>query len=154
MTLLLVRHADAVDKAAWTGDDRQRPLSATGRDQSDGLVQLHRARPLDRVLSSPARRCLDTVEPIAHGRALLVEEEDALAEGAPFDRTDRLLRRLSGSDALLCTHADVLAGILTTLHARGGLSDLPTWAKASTWVMDHWPDPDWTELVPAPALDG
>lgn len=154
MNLLLVRHADAGDRAAWTGDDRQRPLSATGRGQAAGLVELHRGRHLDRILSSPARRCLDTVEPIANDRGLHVEEADALAEGAPLDRTDRLLRRLTGTDTLVCSHADVLAGILMTLHSRGVLKDLPEWKKASTWVLDAWPDPERAELLPAPPVGG
>ncbi|MFW6010105.1 MAG: pantoate--beta-alanine ligase, partial [Actinomycetota bacterium] len=49
MTLLLVRHADAGDRAAWTGDDRARPLSATGREQALAIPRaLHRARELAR----------------------------------------------------------------------------------------------------------
>lgn len=150
MTLLLVRHADAGDRAAWTGDDRQRPLSATGRRQSDALAALHRDRPLDRVLSSPARRCVDTVEPIAEERGLIIEEEDALAEGASFDLTDRLLRRVADEDVLLCSHGDILAAIVTTLRRRGALRDPPSWRKASTWVIESWPDPGRVELIPEP----
>jgi 8-oxo-dGTP diphosphatase len=147
----VVRHADAGDRAAWTGDDRARPLSATGRRQSDALLEVHRDRPRTRILTSPARRCVDTVEPIARDRGLIVEDEEALAEGTPFDVVDRLLRRCSHTDTLLCTHGDVLGAIVTTMRRQGALLGAPpSWRKAATWVLDTWPDPGRVELVPDP----
>lgn len=153
MTLLLARHGDAGDRAAWTGDDRRRPLSASGRRQAEGLLDQYRDRPLERILSSPALRCTATVEPVATARGLDVEEHDALAEGVPFDVIDRLLRQLADTDALLCSHADVIGEIVLALRRRGvHLGSDPRWPKAATWVIDTWPDANRVELLPAPYL--
>ena len=153
MTLLLVRHADAGDRAAWTGDDTARPLSATGRSQSQALVDHLAAEPVASILSSPARRCIDTVEPIAQARGLHVEVDDALAEGTPLDVADRLLRRLRSSDVLLCSHGDVLGAIITSLRRRGAISDRPRWPKGSTWILEGWPDPGRLEYLAPPEVD-
>ncbi|MEX2549775.1 MAG: phosphoglycerate mutase family protein [Nitriliruptoraceae bacterium] len=150
MTLLLVRHADAGDRAAWTGDDRQRPLSATGRRQSEALAALHADRDIDAVLSSPARRCVQTVEPIADALGLPVEEQESLAEGAPFEDVDRLLTEHADRNVLLCSHGDVMDAILTALRRRGHLPDRPTARKAASWIVEGWPDPSRTEVLDPP----
>ncbi len=150
MTLLLVRHADAGDRAAWTGDDRQRPLSATGRRQSEALAALHADRPIAAVLSSPARRCVQTVEPLAGALDLRVEEEDALAEGASFETIDRLLTDHADRDVLLCTHGDVMDAILGALRRRGHLPQRATARKAASWIVEGWPDPGRMEVLDPP----
>lgn len=151
MTLLLVRHADAGDRAAWTGDDLARPLSAKGRQQSEALASLHAERHLDVILSSPARRCIDTVAPMAEARGLPVEHAEALAEGAAFEELDRLLTRFATQHALLCSHADVIGAALTALWRRGHLPARPNPRKVATWVVEGgWPDPSRVELLAPP----
>ena len=151
MTLLLVRHADAGDRAAWTGDDLARPLSAKGRQQSQALAALHAERHLDVILSSPARRCIDTVAPLAEPRQLPVERAEALAEGAAFEELDRLLTRFAIQDALLCSHADVIGAALTALWRRGHLPERPNPRKVATWLVEGgWPDPNRVELLAPP----
>jgi len=153
MSLLMVRHADAGDRAAWTGDDRRRPLSATGRRQAEALVVQYADRDLQRILSSPALRCTATVEPVATARGLEVEEHEALAEGASFDQVDGLLRELADTDtsAVLCSHADVIGSIVTALsHREVRLGGAPSARKAATWVVDTWPDAERVELLPNP----
>jgi len=150
VTLLLVRHADAGDRAAWTGDDLLRPLSAGGRTQSEALAELLRDRPLSVILSAPAKRCVATVEPLAAALELPVEVEDALAEGTPFEELDRLLTRFGATDALLCSHADVIGAALTALWRRGYLAERPNARKVVTWVVDGWPDPARVEELDAP----
>ena len=63
--LYLVRHAHAGNKAKWNGSDVARPLSAQGHKEALGLIEQLRAHPMGRVLSSPAERCLQTVQPLA-----------------------------------------------------------------------------------------
>jgi broad specificity phosphatase PhoE len=71
--LLVVRHADAGDTRSWTGPDRLRPLSPTGRRQAEGLLIRLEDYPIDRVLSGPTLRCQQTVQPLARDRFLAVE---------------------------------------------------------------------------------
>lgn len=150
MTLLLVRHADAGDRAAWTGDDLARPLSASGRAQSQALADLLADRPLSMILSAPAKRCIATVEPLAATLDLPVEVEDALAEGISFEDLDELLTRVGDRDALLCSHADVIGAALTALWRRGHLAERPNARKVVTWVVDGWPEPTRIEELDAP----
>jgi 8-oxo-dGTP diphosphatase len=147
VTLLLVRHADAGDRAAWTGDDLARPLSATGRAQADALAEMLADRELGMILSSPAKRCIDTVAPLAAGRGLSVEEEVALTESTPFEQVDALLTRVATEDALLCSHADVIGAALTALWRRGHLPERPNARKVATWLVEGWPDPTRVELL-------
>ena len=150
MTLLLVRHTDAGDRAAWTGDDADRPLSATGREQAEALARLHRDIDLERLISSPARRCVDTLRPLAAVRGLMVETDDAMFEGTAPDVVDRLLRRLSAQYVLLCSHGDVIGATIKQLRRRGDLADRPEWPKGSTWVFDDWPSPARIDYLPPP----
>ena len=62
MALLLVRHAKAGNRFDWDGEDVDRPLSTAGRRQAAGLVDELAPYSVKRVLSSPFRRCVETVE--------------------------------------------------------------------------------------------
>ena len=74
----LVRHAHAGNKKQWQGPDSARPLSAQGRKEALGLIEQLRDRPVRRLLSSPAERCLQTVEPLAGRLGRVVEPSRAL----------------------------------------------------------------------------
>ena len=65
MLVRLVRHACAGDKHSWAGDDADRPLDDVGRLQALAVAELLGLRPAGRLLSSPTRRCLDTLVPLA-----------------------------------------------------------------------------------------
>lgn len=149
----MVRHTDAGDRSRWAGDDRQRPLSALGQKQARALVELHAHRPIARVLTSPYVRCVQTIAPLAAARGLALEEEDALREGAAFDVVDRCLRTLSDTDAVICSHGDVVGAIVTALRHRDvDLGSVATWPKASTWILDQWPGTTSAVFVDRPAL--
>jgi len=152
MTLLIVRHAHARKRDTWTKADRRRPLSAKGRSQSEALSELYASQSIDRILSSPAQRCVDTVRPFAEKWDVPLIEDDMLLEGTPFDVIDRLLRRCSVEDVLLCSHGDVISSIVTALERRGSNVPSSGWPKASAWILDSWPDPTQIRFVPAPML--
>jgi broad specificity phosphatase PhoE len=137
VTLLLIRHGHAGNRKDWDGDDRLRPLSPKGRRQAKSLVaQLERWAP-SRVLSSPYRRCIETVKPLAAELGVKVEEVDELGEGAGLDAVD-LVRSLHDSHVALCTHGDVIPEILVALadEDRFDLGPAPRQAKGSTWVLE------------------
>ncbi len=136
MPLLVVRHANAGRRSAYKGDDRLRPLSTRGRDRAVALVPLlSRYRP-QRVLSSPFIRCCETVQPIAEALDLPVESIDELAEGNGADAV-KLVRRMAGESAVLCTHGDVASEILGSLVPQpdaASRSDLRL-QKGEVWVI-------------------
>lgn len=135
--IFLVRHAKAGDREAWTEDDRLRPLSRKGRFQAEALVGTFDGVPVDRVLSSPSVRCVQTLRPLALARRRPLEEHEALEEGADPQDALSLLWALGGS-AVACSHGDVIPAVLLALAERGlELRDEPACKKASTWVLER-----------------
>jgi len=126
--LVIIRHADAGSRERWEdGDDRLRPLSKKGRRQAEGLVKSLAAIPLERILSSPYRRCVETVEPLAAELHLDVEQRTELAEGADPVDVGRLLNEVGGTTVALCTHGDVIAGLIGADRKA---------EKGSVWVIE------------------
>ena len=143
MSLLLLRHVHAGDRDHWSGDDdRHRPASPRGQRQAAALVETYADLAIDRILTSPLTRCVQSVEPLAQARGLEVEEASDLAEGTPLDVVQRRLRGLAGHDVVLCSHGDVIGAVIQDLHFRGVNFDAAggmRWEKAGTWVLDGDP---------------
>jgi broad specificity phosphatase PhoE len=136
--LLVVRHADAGDTRSWTGPDRLRPLSPTGRRQAEGLLIRLEDYPIDRILSSPTLRSQQTVQPLADDRFLEVEPLAALGMDAGPTQLRALFwdRRLH--NVVLCTHGEVIGRLLAELVAEGLVAEDPLdWAKGSTWLVQR-----------------
>ena len=134
MSVFLVRHAKAGDRATWEGPDALRPLTDAGWKQADGLAGLL-GTGVDHVLSSPSVRCMQTIQPLANALGLKVEEHDYLAEGAGAKRALELVR--DSDQSALCTHGDVIGEILETLSAAGiDLGPELRLKKASTWILE------------------
>ena len=81
--IILIRHASARNKKAWQNaghpDDLTRPLTPLGHVQAKLLGQILSCFGPARVISSPAERCLATVEPYAALTGGVVEPAPALA---------------------------------------------------------------------------
>lgn len=136
--LMVVRHADAGDKRSWTGLDRQRPLSATGRRQADGLVVRLEDYPVERILSSPTLRCLDTVRPLARDRFLEVEPVAALGVDGGLDPLLAMLWDQKLRNAVLCTHGETIGRLVAQLVEDGfDMSGSLHWPKGSTWMLQR-----------------
>jgi len=114
MTLLLIRHASAGDRDAWVGDDDLRPLDGRGQGQASRLPELLGDYEITHVLSSPAVRCVQTVEPLARARGLDIEMREELGEEQQGEAGAALVRSLVGEQAALCVHgglSDTVAGV-------------------------------------------
>jgi 8-oxo-dGTP diphosphatase len=112
LPLLFVRHASAGDREKWLGDDRLRPLDEKGRRQAEELVTKLEPYAVERLLSSPFVRCVQTVEPLAAARGLEVETTDVLTDDAGPAGVRRLLEDLAGSPVLLCGHGGEIEAFL------------------------------------------
>jgi 8-oxo-(d)GTP phosphatase len=102
--LLVNRHASAGHRGDWDGDDSKRPLDERGLRQAAALVDQLMPFTIDRILSSPFVRCVQTVEPLAAARGLEVEVTDELAEGTDPSRVRALLASLAGTATIACGH--------------------------------------------------
>jgi len=136
--LLLVRHGRAGHRSEWVGDDHDRPLSRRGVVQATALAEQLRSYDVDRVLSSPYLRCVQTVEPLAGVRGLKVEECDDFAEGNSHKAIE-VVRGLAESRGVVvvCSHGDVIPDVVEHLVRADtmALPDVQGWAKGSTWVL-------------------
>jgi 8-oxo-dGTP diphosphatase len=139
VAIYLVRHAKAGDRDRWEGDDSLRPLSKSGQQQAEGLVDQLRGNSIERILSSPSLRCRQTVEPLAKRLGLKLETEAGLAEGSGPGPIRRLIRSLGGRDAVLCSHGDVIQELLEELAEEGTVkpAEAQRLAKGSTWVLEE-----------------
>ncbi len=119
MAIILVRHGSAGKRGAWSGDDRLRALDARGRKQAQGIASALADRGVDRILSSPYVRCVQTVEPLAAALGLEVEERPELAEGAGPSAPSALTEEMADRNAVLCTHGDVVEDLLGEPMKKG-----------------------------------
>jgi 8-oxo-dGTP diphosphatase len=132
--LLLVRHADAGDRDAWTRDQDLRPLSDRGRRQAELLRDALAAYAPARILSSVAVRCIQTVEPLAAAAGVAIEVVEELHEG----RTTEALALLDGTPTVLSSHGDVLPRLLVALTSHLDILDRSGdgFGKGAAWVLD------------------
>jgi len=143
-TIHVVRHAKAFSRKRYDGDDTHRPLSEEGRSQAEALAERFDEPPrvpIDRVSSSGAVRCVETVSPLAAHRGLEVEHLDDLGEGSPPAAALRSLVELAsespaGGGIVACSHGDVIFGLLVELVATGlELSGPLSVPKGSVWEL-------------------
>lgn len=134
----VVRHGDAGDKAAWRGVDGERPLSNEGWRHAGGLVVGLEDFPIDRILSSPALRCRQTVGPVAALNGLPVEDCDLLGIGAEAAALAAFINGRESEGVVMCTHGEVLQDLLAILIGERALvTDCLVWPKGSTWVLQR-----------------
>jgi 8-oxo-dGTP diphosphatase len=136
-TLLLLRHGNAGSRSEWTGDDALRPLSNRGQHQAEAIADAFVDRGIERILSSPYLRCRQTVEPLASMLNVKIEERAELAEGTGHRPARDLCRELIGTNAVLCSHGDVIPAVLDWMVRHGtSLKSSFDCKKASTWEIE------------------
>jgi exopolyphosphatase/guanosine-5'-triphosphate,3'-diphosphate pyrophosphatase len=119
MKLFLVRHAKAFSRSRWREDDELRPLTPAGDLQSLAIATAIAEEHPRRLISSPAVRCVQTLEPLARATGLHIEKDARLAEGASLDAAALLVASLGSEPAVLCGHGDLLPALIASLDAEG-----------------------------------
>ena len=137
VTIYLVRHAHAGSRSAWKGDNDRRPLSAKGWGQAEAIAGRLEGEPVARILSSPARRCVETAEPLAKALGVEVEQLDELHEGADPDEVIDLLFGPVGDDTVVVSHGDIIPKVIRRLAAAGmRTKDANISQKGSVWALE------------------
>jgi len=135
MRLTILRHAVAVARTEWDGDDADRPLTKDGIARATRLLMqtrgLHRA---DEIWTSPWRRARATAELAAQLWKLPLTEVPWLAGGAATAR-ERSTHLRSALDVVLVGHEPDLGELIGYLtgNTRIGL------AKAGLAVLKGAP---------------
>jgi 8-oxo-dGTP diphosphatase len=133
--VLLHRHASAGERLELPRLDRVRQLDAAGRAEAGRLPWLLAGYEIEHVVSSPYRRCLESIEPLAAALGIAVQRADELAPDASLTDTRALLEKLDRR-TLVCTHREIFERLFDgrIVCEKGG-----------TWVVER----RGSDLVPA-----
>ena len=163
-SLVLVRHAKAVSRATWgygINSEITRPLvMGRGQAQARDVAALLSAYGVGGLVSSPWKRCVDTLAPYAHGCGLDLCSDEAFTEVSAFTAPEvmqasfRDLLELGSGLALagqpepsyplaLCVHRPCLPLLFETLREYMGpelatkLPDSNPWLRPGQAVVVH-----------------
>jgi phosphohistidine phosphatase SixA len=139
MTLYLVRHGSAGRRNNSDPSDTRRHLDDKGRRQAAAVRDHLSVQPIERVVSSPLPRCVETVEPLAHALGLTVEIDERLREGTDIDGAWSLLEEVADTTVALCSHGDLIPDLLQRNEMRGMRTGSKVgFSKGSVWALDGW----------------
>ena len=79
-TLILVRHGKAESRKAWQGSEATRPITPLGAAASYALGRELACYAPNKIISSPWKRCVETVAAFAHDSSLPIEQVAELTE--------------------------------------------------------------------------
>jgi 8-oxo-(d)GTP phosphatase len=148
--LVVLRHASAGHKKDWTGDDLLRPLDFKGQSEARTLVSLLACFGPVRVVSSPAARCLATIEPYAGhvGAPVVVEpalmlprhsDSDMSADQVTHPEVVGAVRGLlaDGIPTVICAHQENIPDIMAVAceYLNAPPPPDPSLRKSSFWVL-------------------
>ena len=151
MTIYIVRHAKAGKRSEWDDDDILRPLSKTGWKQAELVAEQLKKLSITSLVSSPATRCMQTLEPLAKLTKLKVEVDKRLIEFGDIADMLEIAEEVEDS-TVLSSHGDMIPELIKTLERRGmKIDSKPDWRKGSVWVIERtnrgfksataWPPP-------------
>lgn len=136
-TIHLLRHAAAGNRSKWEGLDPERPLTKKGRRQTEAITERLSTRGIERVVSSPYVRCIETAKPLAKAIGAKVEIDVTLAEGPDIDAAYNLIDSLVGYNAVLVSHGDVIPAVINRLMWAGLSLDSRFYcSKGSVWEVN------------------
>jgi 8-oxo-dGTP pyrophosphatase MutT (NUDIX family)/phosphohistidine phosphatase SixA len=115
--IIVLRHGRAVPPASWDGPDATRPLMHRGLEQSRNVAAAIAAWGPAKLISSPAARCLATIEPVAALTDLPVKQSAGISQDAFEDgvaRVHKMVRKrlAAGIAVVLCSHGPVIRDII------------------------------------------
>ncbi len=137
MTIYIVRHAKAGKRSEWHDDDDLRPLSKTGWKQSELIAEQLKKLSITGLISSPATRCVQTLEPLAKATKLEIEVDKRLFEHGDVADMLEIAEEVEDS-TMLSSHGDMIPELIKTLERRGmKIESKPDWRKGSVWVVER-----------------
>lgn len=140
-TVMLVRPAHVDGRSSWAGSRSGRPLSVAGWAHARRLAPLVAVVAPVRLLAASARRCVQTLSPVADLLDLPVEVTEDLDEPRAGQSPDECAlaaaARLAafgsaGTPAVVCSQLPMISGALERLSGR--CVDLTT-SHAGGWLL-------------------
>jgi 8-oxo-(d)GTP phosphatase len=118
--IILLRHAKATKRTAWQESDALRPLEERGFGQAQIVASLLEHYGLQRIVSSDATRCMQTVEPLSERLGMDVDQDHDISEEGFDAHPKRALRvaetwRERDVAVVLCTHRPLVEDMVEQL---------------------------------------
>lgn len=158
--LILLRHAKALKRQLWDGDDGDRPLEHVGQIQAARIPAFYAAYGIEKIYSSDAIRCVQTIEPMAAEYGLTPIYSSEISEfGFEKDQEKALDYAVSvmaeGKASVMCSHNPVLPKLVKKLIGKKNFKRLSAELKpGDSFVLHHREGEviavDWT---PAPKVE-
>ncbi len=136
MTTYLVRHARAGSRGRWDGPSDLRPLSTRGELQSKKIAKALGKKDISQIISSPYKRCWQTVSRLAEKTGVELELRSELAEGSNQTEILSLLAKTASGNVVLCSHGDVIEIILAHAVKLGVNLETTKTEKGSVWILE------------------
>jgi len=141
--LVLLRHAKALKRDDWDGDDSDRPLDNLGQLQAKRLLPQFYPYNISEIHSSDAYRCMQTVEDLTRALDLntiigldLSEDMYSKDKDASLEYVSSLMNQ--NKRAIICSHNPILPKVLKKLVGRKYFKELDTKLEpAEAWVIHH-----------------
>ncbi|RFA07257.1 DNA mismatch repair protein MutT [Subtercola boreus] len=133
--LIALRHAKTIPGSEFDGPDTDRPLTHRGRTEANVIVPALSAFGPDVVISSDARRCLETVTPFSEAAEVRVRSTHLISQDAFEDGTSDVRRVVAKRvrklrSAILCAHGPVLPEIVREVGLAAGGTRQASLARA------------------------
>jgi 8-oxo-dGTP diphosphatase len=134
--LYLIRHTTAGERSRWKGRDEDRSLTKKGWREADAIAGYLAGAGIERIVSSPFERCVQSVKPLAKLIKAPVEISPLLGEEPDIDAAYALVDGLVGTNAVVCSHGDVIPALINRMMWAGLTLDSRFYcSKGSIWVV-------------------
>lgn len=141
--MVFLRHAKAIKRDEWFGEDSDRPLSHIGQVQASKIASNLRMFGIAEVHSSDAIRCLDTAKSVAEAIRVDVKSSSKLSEdynkrddNAATDYVDFLLN--FSRSFIVCGHNPMFHEMLLAFeNGKACGKSLEKLSPADAWVIHH-----------------
>jgi 8-oxo-dGTP diphosphatase len=140
-TLIILRHAKALERGDWDEPDSQRTLNEVGFDQAQLLIKHLEPFAIDEVYTSDYTRCMQTVTPLAHTRGLSITGVPSLNEQIFEEDPSRAVAfanalKQDEKNIVICSHNPVIPTMLRgILNTKLKNKDLIKLEPGDAWIV-------------------
>ena len=141
--LIMLRHAKALEREEWQGEDEDRPLEQLGQQQARRMLSLYQVYGLTQIHTSDAVRCHDTVEQMAHALDIPLTITNKVSEYTWKKNKEKAIDYAKdlikiNEPIILCSHNPVLPRMMEKLTKKIDF-DYPSnkLQPGESWILHH-----------------
>jgi 8-oxo-dGTP diphosphatase len=142
-TLIMLRHGKALAREEWLGEDSDRPLAQLGSLQAKRMISIYQAINIEKIITSDAIRCYDTVEPLSRALDIKLEVQKDVSENTwkkdkekAIEFAKEIIKR--EETTIVCSHNPVLPRMLEKITKKIDF-DYPDnkLQPGEAWIIHH-----------------